>query len=138
MENSKKILEMTKNFPIENILKKDSYIILLLNENSYQGYIKDIKNSNKYDIVYLDSPDKITSKYNLTTKEITFFGSNYLQNNNNIREIYLNEKLKDIGQDNDLTLMILNKLRELFIDINIINDEIDKFNVEQNKYLFYG
>ena len=134
MENSKKILEMTKNFPIENILKKDSYIILILNENSYQGYIKDIKNSNKYDIVYLDSPDKITSKYNLTTKEITFLGSNYLQNNNNVREIYLNEKLKDIGQDNDLTLMILNKLRELFIDINIINDEIDKFNVEQNKY----
>ena len=99
MENVKQKLENFKNYPIEQFLKKDSYINIILNENIYQGYIKEIKSGNKYDIIYLDSSDKILPKTNLTTKEISFFGCYYLQNNNNIREIYLNPKFNEIEQD---------------------------------------
>ena len=136
MENVKQKLENFKNYPIEQFLKKDSYINIILNENIYQGYIKEIKSGNKYDIIYLDSSDKILPKTNLTTKEISFFGCYYLQNNNNIREIYLNPKFNEIEQDTDLNLLILNKLRELYIDINILNNEIEKFDIYKHKYIF--
>ena len=134
MENTKQKLENFKNYPIEQFLKKDSYINILINENIYQGYIKEIKSGNKYDIIYLDSSDKLASKTNLSTKEISFIGYYYLQNNNNIREIYLNPKFNDIEQDIDLNLMILNKIRELYIDINIISNEIEKFDIYKHKY----
>ena len=136
MENVKQKLENFKNYPIEQFLKKDSYINIILNENIYQGYNKEIKSGNKYDIIYLDSSDKILPKTNLTTKEISFFGCYYLQNNNNIREIYLNPKFNEIEQDTDLNLLILNKLRELYIDINILNNEIEKFDIYKHKYIF--
>ena len=136
MENAKQKLENFKNYPTEQFLKKDSYINLILNDNIYQGYIKEIKSGNKYDIIYLDSSDKIITKSNLITKEISFIGSYYLQSNNNIRENFLNEKFNDIEQDTELNLMILNKIREIYIDINILNDEIEKFNLYEHKYIF--
>ena len=136
MENAKQKLENFKNYPTEQFLKKDSYINLILNENIYQGFIKEIKSGNKYDIIYLDSSDKIITKSNLITKEISFIGSYYLQSNNNIRENFLNQKLNDIEQDTELNLMILNKIREIYIDINKLNDEIEKFNLYEHKYIF--
>ena len=134
MEDSKKNLENLKNFPTEQILKKDSYINVLINENYYQGYIKEIKSNSKFEISYLISCNKLETKNNLTAKEISFLGSNNLSSNYNIREIFLNEKLKDVLLDTDLNLMIFNKIREIYIDINIINNEIDKFDLNDNKY----
>ena len=135
MEESKKIFENLKNFPTEQILKKDTYINVLINENYYQGFIKEIKPNSKYEVFYLASSNKLETKNNLTSKEVSFLCSNYLSSNYNIREIFLNDKINDILLDNDLNLMILNKIREIYIDINIINNEIEKFDINAKKYI---
>ena len=135
MEETKKILENLKNFPIDQILKKDTYINVLINEIYYQGYIKEIKPNSKYDVFYLASSNKLETKNNLTSKEVSFLGSNYLSSNYNIREIFLNDKINDVLLDTDLNLMILNKIREIYLDINIINNEIENFNMKEKKYI---
>ena len=134
IKDIKKKLENFKNYQIEQILKKDTYINAIINDNCFQGFIKDIKSNNKYDIIYSDLSDKLVFKNNLTIKEISFLGSNYTSNNNNIRENYLNPKFNDIEKDTDLNLLILDKLRELYIDINLINNEIDGF-IDEKKYI---
>jgi hypothetical protein len=95
MENSQNQLEKLKNFPIESILTKYSYIEVLINENWLQGYIKDVKPNNRYDIIAINISEKTTIKNNLTAKEVAFLGCHNFHNNN-IREIYLDEKMKDI------------------------------------------
>ena len=135
MEAIKKKLENFKNYQTQLILKKDFYINVTINDNCFQGFIKDIKSNNKYDIIYSDLSDKLVFKNNLTIKEISFLGSNYTSNNNNIRENYLNPKFNHIEKDTDLNLLILDKLGELYIDLNIINNEIDGFNIDEQKYI---
>ena len=134
METFKTKLENLKNFPIEKINKKDSYIIISTNDNLYQGIIKEIKSNNKFEANYLISSNKLENKINLTNKDISFFGTYNLPSINSIREIYLNEKFNDIQQETDLNLMILNKIREIYIDINQINSEIEKLNINEKKY----
>ena len=135
MNDGKNQNDNLKNFPIEKILIKDSYINVLINENYYQGYIKEIKSNSKYEIVYLSSSNKLENKNNLTSKEIFFLGCNYLTNNNNIRDIFLNEKLKEILLDNDLNSIILNKAKEIYIDISKINTEVDNLDINNQKYI---
>ena len=129
MENSQNQLEKLKNFPIESILTKYSYIEVLINENWLQGYIKDVKPNNRYDIIAINISEKTTIKNNLTAKEVAFLGCHNFHNNN-IREIYLDEKMKDIDINN-LNSLILKKLAEINIDINIINREIEQLNIEK-------
>ena len=135
MNDGKNQNENLKNFPIEKILIKDSYINVLINENYYQGYIKEIKSNSKYEIVYLSSSNKLENKNNLTSKEIFFLGCNYLTNNNNIRDIFLNEKLKEVLLDNDLYSILLNKAKEIYIDISKINTEVDNLDINNQKYI---
>ena len=129
MENSQNQLEKLKNFPIESILTKYSYIEVLINENWLQGYIKDVKPNNRYDIIAINISEKTTIKNNLTAKGVAFLGCHNFHNNN-IREIYLDEKMKDIDINN-LNSLILKKLAEINIDINIINREIEQLNIEK-------
>ena len=135
MTDIKNQAENLKNFPMDKILKKDSYINVLINENYYQGYIREIKSNSKYEISYLITSNKLENKNNLTSKEIFFFGYNYLSNNYNTRDIFLNQKLNEVLLDNDLNLNILNKLRDIYIDINTINTEVDNLDINSQKYL---
>ena len=134
MEEIKKKFEKFKNFQIEQIIKKDSYINVLVNDNYYQAFLKEIKSNNKYEINYLITSNKLETKNNLTFKDISFLGFNNLPTNNNIREIIFNDRIDDVKTDTELNLMILNRMREIYIDLNLINNEIDKFNINEQKY----
>ena len=132
MENkNQKNLENLKNFPIELLMKKDFYVDILIDDKWHQGYIKEEKQNNKYDVIYLSLPNKILTKTNITRKGLTFFGDNYYQNNNNIREVFLDDKLNKL-EINDLYDMLLDKLAEIKIDYGTIENIVTKIEENEN------
>ena len=132
MENeNKKKLENVKYFPKEFLIKKDFYIDILINNNWHQGYIKEEKLNNKYDILYLELANKTQIKSNISRKELSFFGENYYQNNNNIRETFLNKNIKDLDS-NELFNLLIEKLNEINLDYKNIEKIISKTEENQN------
>ena len=124
-------IENLKNFPIEYFLKKDFYVDILIDDKWNQGYIKEEKPNDKYDILYLSLPNKIHSKLNITRKGLSFFGNNYYQNNNNIREIFLDPSFNELDP-NELYDTLLKKLTEINIDFDIICNIASKIEDNQS------
>ena len=131
MENENEKLENMKNFPKELLIRKNCYIDILINNNWHQGFIKEEKLNNKYDILYLELPNKTLMKSNISGKGLIFFGHNYYQNNNNIRETYLNEIYKDLNDD-ELFNILIEKLNEINLDYENIEKIITRFEEKQD------
>ena len=133
LNNNYKILDL-KNFQIDFLLKEDFYIDVLIDDKCYQGFILKKNQNNKFDISYLILPNRTLLKSNMSSKTISFFGDNYFQSNNNIREIILNQKVNK--QDLiELYKLLLMKLKEINIDYNIVENiaSIIEDNKDDNK-----
>jgi len=128
--NNQKQLENLKNFQIEILLKKDFYIDVLIEDKWYQGFILEENQNNKYDISYLALPNRTIYKSNMPRKALSFFGDNYFQNSKNIREIIFDQKVNKINL-NELYELQLNKLKEINIDYNDIENLVSK--IEENE-----
>ena len=132
MKNENQNIENIK-IPIEHFLKKDFYVDILIDDKWHQGYIVEEKPNDKYDILYLSLPNKILNKLNITRKGLAFFGNNYYDNNNNIREVYLNPHFNQLNT-NELYDILLKKLTEINLDYEIIEDIVSKINVDNQNY----
>ena len=131
MENeNQKNTENLKYFPTEYLLKKEFFVDILIDDKWHQGFIKEEKASNKYDVLYLSLPNKISVKSNITRKGLSFYGDNYYQNGNNIREIILGNFVDEL-EVNDIYDTLLNKLKEINIDIDVIENIVSK--IEDNQ-----
>ena len=125
-----KQLENLKNFQIEVLLKKDFYIDILIEDKWYKGFILEENKNNKYEISYLALPNRTIYKSNVDRKALSFFGYNYFQSNKNIREIILDQKVNKLNL-NELYELLLNKLKEINIDYNDIENLVSK--IEENE-----
>ena len=132
MENkNQKSLENNKNFPTEILIKKDFFVDILIDDKWHQGYIKEEKPNNKYDVIYLSLPNKISVKLNITKIGLSFYGDNYYQNNNNIREIILGNFVNEL-EANNIYEMLVNKLTDININLDVIENIISKIEDNQN------
>ena len=131
-DNQKK-LENLKSFQFEVLLKKDFYIDALIEDKWYQGFILEEIQNNMYNISYLALPNRTIYKINMSKKTLSFFGDNYFQSNKNIREIILDQKVNKLNLI-ELYQLLLNKLKEINIDYNDIENLVSKIEMnEDNK-----
>ena len=131
-KEKQKNIDNLKSFPINLLLKKNFYIDILIDDNWHQGFIKEEKPNDKYDIIYSSKPSKTLLKQNISRKGLSFFGDNYYQNNNNIREILLDRNFIDLEID-QLNDMILKKLTEININYDIIENIVSKYENNADK-----
>ena len=127
--NNDKLLDI-RNFQIEILLKEDFYIDVLIDDKCYQGYILKENQNYKFDITYLILPNRTLLKSGISRKVLSFFGDNYLQSNNSIREIILNQKLNKLDLI-ELYELLLRKLKEIKIDYNTIENIVSR--IENNE-----
>ena len=128
--NNQKPSDNLNNFQTELVLKKGLYVDILINDKWYQGYIKEEKPNNKYDILFLLLPNKSLEKKSVARKSLSFFGDNYFINNNNIREIFLDQNFNELNVNNVIDILV-DKLTEINIDYNDIKNFVS--NVEEKK-----
>ena len=112
-------------------MKKGFYVDILIDDKWNQGYIKEEKQNNKYDVIYLSLPNKILIKSNISNKALSFFGDNYYEKNNYIREVFLDKSISELEIKN-LYDLLLYKLKEINIDFDIIEKIVSKIEDNQN------
>ena len=140
MENSEKaILEKIKTLKLNNLFQLGDYVDIYINKKYYQGIIKEVKEKNKYDVLYDIQETHFNRKKDASLSSLSIIGEYTTSPENIMRKRCLNN---DIYQsDTKEVIDLLNQnIQELNIDLNkneIIETENNE-NKENNKDYYKG
>ena len=132
-KEEKELLEEIKNFDINNLYQKGSYIDYFIQNCWTQGYIIKVRSNNKYDISSLLSHNQIKIDEDISSNYFGFFGENSFKNACPTRGICLNKELYRM-QANQILQIFTIKLKKSNIELNFDLKEKKKIkNKNQEK-----
>ena len=118
MEKSEKnIIEKIKNLEIKNLFQIGIYIDIYINKWWFQGIIKDIKQNNIYDIIYIFKDNQFKRNQNVSLSSLSILGENTTSPENIKRTRCLENDIFQL-ESNELLDLLNQKIQELNIDLN--------------------
>ena len=118
MEKSEKnIIEKIKNLEIKNLFQIGIYIDIYINKWWCQGIIKDIKQNNIYDIIYIFKDNQFKRNQNVSLSSLSILGENTNSPENIKRTRCLENDIFQL-ESNELLDLLNQKIQELNIDLN--------------------
>ena len=130
MENSEKqILEKIKNIQTNKLFNIGTYVDLNIHNGWRQGFIKDIKQKNKYDIIYIFQEGQYKRKSDISISSLALIGENSSLSNTLIRTKCFDNDIFQLENKEALTLF-KECIQKLNIDLN--KNEIPEENKETN------
>ena len=92
-KDEKELLDELKNFDINNLYQKGSYIDFFIQNCWTQGYILKVRPNNKYDISFMLSQNQIKCIDDISSHYFGFFGENSFKNECATRGMCFNKEL---------------------------------------------
>ena len=118
MEKAEKnIIEKIKNLEIKNLFQIGIYIDIYINKCWCQGIIKDIKQNNIYDIIYIFKDNQFKRNQNISLSSLSILGENTTSPENIKRTRCLENDIYQL-ESNELLDLLNQKIQELNIDLN--------------------
>ena len=131
-KDEKELLNELKNFDINNLYQKGSYIDFYIQNCWTQGYILKVRHNNKYDISFMLSQNQIEYIEDISSNYFGFFGENSFKNECATRGMCFNEELYKMHPKQILQLFHI-KLKKSNIELNF-DLNYNKKNKNQEKY----
>ena len=116
-KDEKELLDELKNFDINNLYQKGSYIDFFYHNCWTQGYILKVRNNNKYDISLMLSHNQIKCFDDISSQYFAFFGENSFKNACITRGMCFNKELYRMQAYQILQLFNI-KLKKSNIELN--------------------
>ena len=130
-KDEKELLDELKNFDINNLYQKGSYIDFFIQNCWTQGYILKVRPNNKYDISFMLSQNQIKCIDDISSHYFGFFGENSFKNECATRGMCFNKELYRMQAKQILQLFHI-KLKKSNIELNFDLNEKKK-NKNQEK-----
>ena len=92
-KEEKKLLDELKNFDMNNLYQKGSYIDFLFQNYWTQGYILKVRQNNKYDIAFILNQNQMKSVCDIPDHFFGFFGENSFKQEVEYRGTCFNKEL---------------------------------------------
>ena len=112
-----KVIEKIKNLEIKNLFQIGIYIDIYINKWWCQGIIKDIKQNNIYDIIYIFKDNQFKRNQNVSLSSLSILGENTNSPENIKRTRCLENDIFQL-ESNELLDLLNQKIQELNIDLN--------------------
>ena len=140
MENSEKaILEKIKTLKLNNLFQLGDYVDIYINKKYYQGIIKEVKEKNKYDVLYDIQETHFNRKKDASLSSLSIIGEYTTSPENIMRKRCLNNDIYQ-SETKEVIDLLNQNIQELNIDLNkneIIETENNE-NKENNKDYYKG
>ena len=132
-KNEKELLDELKNFDINNLYQKGSYIDFLFQNYWTQGYILKVRQNNKYDIAFILNQNLMKSVCDIPCHFFGFFGENSFKQEVEYRGASFNKELYQMQPKQIIQLFNI-KLKKYNIQLNSEIKEPKKvMSQKQNK-----
>ena len=128
-KDEKDLLDQLKNFDINNLYQKGSYIDFSTQNCWTQGYILKVRGNNRYDISFMISPNQTKVIDDISSHYFGFFGENSFKNECVTRGICFNKELYRMHAKQILQIFNI-KLKKSNIELNF---DLTEKNKTKNK-----
>ena len=133
-EQKKDLCEVLKNFDLNSLAIKELYIDFYFQRNWRPAYIINSKDSNQFDLTFIYTKEQIKTIENITTNNLSFFGSYEYNQKFYNRSDFLNEYFHKLTPEEILNSINI-KLKNFNIPVNkISNRKIQNNNINQPKF----
>ena len=129
-QEEKKLLDELKNFDMNNLYQKGSYIDFFIQNYWTQGYILKVRQNNKYDILFVLNQAQIKTLSDIPSHFFGFFGENSLKHEYESRGICFNRELCKMPSKQILLLLNI-KLKKFNIELNYDLKDIKKGKIKK-------